>query len=85
MHACIMLYYMHACIMLYYMHACIMLYYMHACIMLYYMHVCIGICDGAASLIVASEQAVSTHKLTPLTRLIAWHRVGCDPKIMGIG
>ncbi len=44
-----------------------------------------GICDGAASLVVASEEAVKANNLTPLTRVVAWCRVGCDPSIMGIG
>jgi len=44
-----------------------------------------GICDGAASLVVVSEAAVKEHGLTPLSRVVAWHRVGCDPSIMGIG
>jgi acetyl-CoA acyltransferase 2 len=44
-----------------------------------------GICDGAASLVVASEAAVAAHNLTPLARVVGWSRVGCDPSIMGIG
>jgi acetyl-CoA acetyltransferase family protein len=44
-----------------------------------------GINDGAASIIVASEQAVKSHGLTPLSRIVSWSRVGCDPTIMGIG
>lgn len=44
-----------------------------------------GICDGAASLVLASGQAVKENNLKPLTRVVAWHRVGCDPTIMGIG
>mmetsp|Transcript_1590 Transcript_1590/g.2217 ORF Transcript_1590/g.2217 Transcript_1590/m.2217 type:complete len:402 (+) Transcript_1590:3-1208(+) len=44
-----------------------------------------GICDGAASLVIASEEAVKEHGLKPLARVVAWHRVGCDPSIMGIG
>lgn len=44
-----------------------------------------GICDGAASVVVASESAVSSNNLKPLARVVAWHRVGCDPSIMGIG
>lgn len=31
-----------------------------------------GICDGAASLILASEEAVKTHNLKPLARLAGW-------------
>jgi acetyl-CoA acyltransferase 2 len=44
-----------------------------------------GICDGAASVVVASESAVKKLKLTPLARIVAWHVVGCDPSIMGYG
>ena len=44
-----------------------------------------GISDGAASLIVASEAACKSNNLKPLSRLVSWARVGCDPKIMGIG
>ena len=42
-----------------------------------------GICDGAASVLVASEEAVKLNNLKPLARVVAWHRVGCDPSIMG--
>lgn len=44
-----------------------------------------GISDGAASLLVASESAVKEQGLQPLSRIVAWSRVGCDPSIMGIG
>jgi acetyl-CoA acyltransferase 2 len=44
-----------------------------------------GICDGAGSLIVASEDAVKEHGLKPLARVVAWNRVGCEPSEMGIG
>lgn len=44
-----------------------------------------GICDGAASLVLADEQAVKELGLKPLVRVVAWSRVGCDPSIMGIG
>lgn len=44
-----------------------------------------GICDGAGTIIVASEQAVNEHNLTPLCRLAGYGVVGCDPSIMGIG
>jgi len=44
-----------------------------------------GICDGAASLVVASEAACRENNLTPLSRIVAWSRVGCDPSCMGIG
>jgi acetyl-CoA acyltransferase 2 len=44
-----------------------------------------GICDGAATVLVASEEAVKAHNLAPLARIVSWHRVGCDPTIMGFG
>jgi acetyl-CoA acyltransferase 2 len=44
-----------------------------------------GICDGAGTIIVASEEAVKEHNLKPLCRLVSYGVVGCDPKIMGIG
>jgi len=44
-----------------------------------------GIVDGACSLILASEAALSKYGLTPLARLTAYGISGCDPKIMGIG
>lgn len=37
------------------------------------------------SLVVAGESALSSNNITPLGRLVAWHEVGCDPAIMGIG
>ncbi|OMH85282.1 3-ketoacyl-CoA thiolase, mitochondrial [Zancudomyces culisetae] len=44
-----------------------------------------GICDGAAALVVASEEACSTHNLKPLARIVSYHYNGVDPTIMGIG
>ncbi|MBQ0138445.1 MAG: acetyl-CoA C-acetyltransferase [Kurthia sp.] len=44
-----------------------------------------GINDGAASVVLASEQAVKEYALTPLAKIISWTSVGVDPKIMGIG
>lgn len=44
-----------------------------------------GVSDGAAALVVASEDAVKQHNLTPLARIVAYHVTGCDPSIMGIG
>jgi acetyl-CoA acyltransferase 2 len=44
-----------------------------------------GICDGAGTVILASEQAVKQHNLTPLCRLVSYGVTGCEPKIMGIG
>lgn len=44
-----------------------------------------GINDGAASLIVAGEEAVSQHGLKPMARILSWGVSGVDPEIMGIG
>jgi len=44
-----------------------------------------GICDGAAALIVASEEAMSANNLTPLARIVSTAYCGVDPEIMGIG
>jgi acetyl-CoA acyltransferase 2 len=44
-----------------------------------------GVCDGAGTIILASEEAVKENNLTPLARLASYHVTGCDPKIMGIG
>jgi len=44
-----------------------------------------GISDGAGALILATEEAVKQHGLTPLARLVAYHVAGVDPTIMGIG
>lgn len=44
-----------------------------------------GITDGASAVIIASEEAVKKHDLTPLARLVSHDVAGVDPKIMGIG
>jgi acetyl-CoA acetyltransferase family protein len=44
-----------------------------------------GIVDGAAALVLASQQAVQTLGLKPIGRLIGWSAVGVEPKEMGIG
>jgi len=44
-----------------------------------------GICDGAGAVILASEEAVTKHGLTPLARIVGYGVAGCDPSIMGIG
>lgn len=44
-----------------------------------------GICDGAASLVVASGAWAKANGLTPIARLVSWGISGCDPTIMGIG
>lgn len=44
-----------------------------------------GICDGAGAVILASEQAVLEHNLTPLCRVVSYGITGCEPTVMGIG
>jgi len=44
-----------------------------------------GVNDGAAALIVASEEAVKAHGLTPLARVVGMATAGVPPRIMGIG
>jgi len=44
-----------------------------------------GITDGAAAVIVASENFVKRNNLKPLARISAVTAVGVDPRIMGIG
>lgn len=44
-----------------------------------------GITDGAGTLLLASEDAVKEHNLTPLARLASYQVSGVDPRTMGIG
>jgi len=44
-----------------------------------------GICDGASTVIVASDDALQQHKLKPLARVAGYAVVGVEPTIMGIG
>ena len=44
-----------------------------------------GINDGACALLIASEQAMKDHQLTPKARVVAMATAGVDPRIMGIG
>jgi acetyl-CoA C-acetyltransferase len=44
-----------------------------------------GVNDGACALILASEEAVSRHGLTPRARVVAMATAGVPPRIMGIG
>jgi 3-oxoadipyl-CoA thiolase len=44
-----------------------------------------GVNDGAAALIIASEQAAVRHGLTPRARVVAMATAGVPPRIMGIG
>ncbi len=44
-----------------------------------------GINDGAGAVVLASGEAVRTHGLKPMARLVAYAHAGVDPKVMGIG
>ena len=44
-----------------------------------------GICDGAGSLVLASEEATLQHIWAPLCRVVSYSVTGCDPTRMGIG
>jgi len=41
--------------------------------------------DGAAFVLVVSEEFLKTHNLTPIARLVSYAAVGVEPRIMGIG
>lgn len=41
--------------------------------------------DGAAGLLVVSEEALKKHNLQPLVRIVSYATAGVDPEIMGIG
>lgn len=44
-----------------------------------------GINDGAAAMLLASEEAVQKYNLKPLARIVSMAVAGVDPAIMGIG
>jgi len=44
-----------------------------------------GICDGAAALVLTTEEFARQQGLSPLARIIGWGVAGVDPQIMGIG
>ena len=44
-----------------------------------------GITDGAAAVVLASEQFVRQNNLKPLARIVAATSAGVDPRVMGIG
>ena len=44
-----------------------------------------GIVDGAAALVIASEEYVKTRDLKPMGRIVSWAYVGVEPEFMGIG
>jgi acetyl-CoA acetyltransferase family protein len=44
-----------------------------------------GIVDGAAALVIASEEFVKQRDLAPMGRIVSWAYAGVEPEIMGIG
>lgn len=44
-----------------------------------------GLNDGAAAVIIASEDAIKQYQLNPMARIISSAVVGVEPRIMGIG
>jgi len=44
-----------------------------------------GVNDGAAAMLIASEQAAKDHDLTPIARVVAMSAAGVEPRVMGIG
>jgi acetyl-CoA acetyltransferase family protein len=44
-----------------------------------------GICDGAACLVLTTEEYAKRNGLTPLARIVQWGVAGVDPSLMGIG
>ena len=44
-----------------------------------------GLNDGAAALLIASEQGLKDHNLKPLARIVSGAVAGVEPRIMGIG
>ncbi len=44
-----------------------------------------GVNDGAAAMIIASEEAVKKYNLTPMARIVSRAIAGVDPAVMGLG
>ncbi|HBR97557.1 MAG TPA: 3-oxoadipyl-CoA thiolase [Gammaproteobacteria bacterium] len=44
-----------------------------------------GVNDGACALLIASDQAIAQHKLTPQARILGMATAGVEPRIMGFG
>jgi len=44
-----------------------------------------GINDGASAILLSSEKALKSENLKPMAEIIAFHQVGLDPSIMGLG
>ena len=44
-----------------------------------------GVCDGAAALVLTTEEFAKSLGLKPLARIVQWGVAGVDPALMGIG
>lgn len=44
-----------------------------------------GMNDGAAAIVLAGEEAVKRHSLTPLAELVAYSQAALEPDVMGLG
>ena len=44
-----------------------------------------GVNDGAAAMLIASEEAAQQNNLTPIARVVAMSAAGVEPRVMGIG
>lgn len=44
-----------------------------------------GVNDGAAAMLVANEESVSQHGLTPVAKILGMATAGVEPRVMGIG
>ncbi|MDB5367322.1 MAG: acetyl-CoA acetyltransferase [Rhodospirillales bacterium] len=44
-----------------------------------------GLNDGAAALVLMTEEEAAKRGLTPLARIVSWATAGVDPSVMGIG
>jgi 3-oxoadipyl-CoA thiolase len=44
-----------------------------------------GINDGACAVLIASDEAVKAHGLSPIASVVAWAAAGVPPRVMGIG
>lgn len=44
-----------------------------------------GINDGAAAVVLMTEDEAARHGIAPLARIVSWATAGVDPKIMGTG
>lgn len=44
-----------------------------------------GINDGAAAVVLVSEEKLKEKNLTPLARIVGFSQAGVDPNVMGLG